>query len=106
MSVTIAAGCGGASTPTPPATTDPVVTSFDAEGIDCSLGAPGTVFVEWETANASGVEIVVDGGDPASAGPSGALTLGVPCDGEEHQVSITPLGDDGPGRPETRTVRP
>ncbi|MDW8339166.1 MAG: hypothetical protein RMM28_08520 [Thermoleophilia bacterium] len=100
----VAASCGGGSTPAPPATTGPVLTSFEAEDVDCSLGTLGTVFVRWEAANATGVEIVVDGGDPAAAGPSGALTLTVPCDGEEHEVSITPLGDAGRGETETRVV--
>ncbi|GIU93948.1 MAG: hypothetical protein KatS3mg012_0405 [Gaiellaceae bacterium] len=98
------AGCGGEATPSPPAGTGPVVTSFDADDVDCSLGTLGTVFVEWETANATGVEIAVDGGDPALAEPSGALTLTVPCDGEEHTVSLTPLDASGKGETAIRTV--
>jgi hypothetical protein len=102
----LAAGCGGdsGSTTTEPTTTDPVMTSLEVGDLDCSEGSIGTIFVTWETANATAVDIVVDSGDPAGAGPSGALTLTAPCDGEEHEVSITPLGDDGPGQPETRTV--
>lgn len=104
--VLLAAGCGddSSSTTTEPPTTDPVVTSLDVEGLDCSEGSIGTFFVAWETANATKVDLVVDGGDPAGAGPSGALTLTAPCDGEEHSITITPLGESGPGLPETRTV--
>lgn len=101
----LASGCGDdSSSTTEPATTDPVVTKLDVDDLDCSEGSIGTFFVTWETENATFVDIVVDGGDPATADASGALTLTAPCDGSEHEVSITPLGDDGPGKTETRTV--
>jgi hypothetical protein len=102
-----AASCGGGSgaTTDEPPTADPVVTSFEVEDVECEEGAAtGTVFIEWETRNATGVDIVVGSGDPAVAEPSGALTLAVPCDGSEHEIAITPLGADGPGKPEVRTV--
>lgn len=83
------------------------MTRFEAEGIDCPEESPtGTVLMEWETANATAIEIVVDDGDPVLADAAGTLTLAVPCDGKEHSIAITPLGDDGPGEPETRTVSP
>lgn len=102
----LAAGCGGGSgAGNEPPTTDPVVIAFEAEGVECEEGATvGTVFIEWQTANASGIEVAVDSGDPALAEPSGALTLAVPCDGSQHEIEITPLGPAGPGQPEVRTV--
>jgi hypothetical protein len=80
------------------------VTSFDVDDLDCSGGTIGTVLVTWETQDATKVDIVVDSGDPAGAGPSGSLTLAIPCDGAEHEVTITPLGDEGPGEPATELV--
>jgi hypothetical protein len=106
--VALVAGCGGSADGSGvPETTHPVVARFEAEGIDCPEESPtGTVLVEWETANATAVEIVVDDGDPALADASGTLTLAVPCDGKEHSVTITPLGEDSRGDPEKRAVRP
>jgi hypothetical protein len=104
IAAALLAGCGGDSGSTTIETTDPVVTSLEVGDLDCSEGSIGTIFVSWETANATAVDLVVDSGDPAGAGPSGAVTLTAPCDGSEHEVSVTPLGDGGPGEPETRTV--
>jgi hypothetical protein len=109
VAVALLAGCGGDSstdatdTETP---SGPAVTSFDVGDLDCSGGTIGTVLVTWETQEATKVDIVVDAGDPAGAGPSGVLTLAIPCDGAEHEITITPLGDDGPGQPASERVGP
>jgi hypothetical protein len=41
---------------------------------------------------------------PASFGPTGTTTVVVPCDGEPHTITITPLSDAGPGEADSEEV--
>lgn len=106
-SLAVVTGCGGSGSDGPDTettATGPAVTAFDVDDLDCSGGTIGTVLVTWETQGATKVDIVVDSGDPAGAGPSGSLTLAIPCDDAEHEVTITPLGDAGQGEAATELV--
>ena len=58
----------------------------------------------WATANATAVEIDVDGINPTGFGPSGTTDLVVPCDDAEHTITVTPQSDAGPGEPESENV--
>lgn len=80
------------------------VTSFDVGDLTCGAATTAPVQVQWETENATAVDIAVDSFTPAGYGPSGTATVTVPCDGESHDVTITPRSDTGPGEPETKTV--
>jgi hypothetical protein len=81
------------------------VTSFDVGDMRCTSGAAtAPVEVSWETGNATAVEIEVDSFTPSPFGPSGMANVTVPCDGESHEISITPKSDAGPGEVETKEV--
>ena len=58
----------------------------------------------WATENATAVQIAVDSFTPAGYGPSGTATVTVPCDGDSHDVTITPRSDAGAGEAETKSV--
>ena len=80
------------------------VTSFDVGDLSCGAAATAPVEVTWATENATAVQIAVDSFTPAGYAPSGSATVTVPCDGESHDVTITPRSDAGSGEPETKTV--
>jgi len=81
------------------------VTSFDVGDLDCPSGAStGTVMVSWTTEATTAVELGVDGALANTAAPEGSANLVVPCDGETHQVSITPRNDSGSGETESEGV--
>jgi len=113
------AGCGGGSDePSADETTDTTettetvvvsaaMTSFVPGLLVCSAeGEGGSVTVSWTTADASGVRLEVDGEEAAEVGPSGIEQIDVPCDGQKHTLSATPLSDEGEGRPFSRVVGP
>jgi hypothetical protein len=113
--VVFIAGCGGSdSSDTSAETTETTettvsteaeVTSFEVGDLDCSAGgSDGTVDVSWDTSAATAVEISVDEGGTSGFGPSGSTSVDVPCDGETHDITITPLSDDGSGESETESV--
>jgi Pentapeptide repeats (8 copies) len=86
------------------AVSDAELTSLDVGDLDCGAAATGPVTVSWETSNTTAVEIAVDGLSPAGFGPSGSTTVVVPCDGESHQITVTPQSDAGPGQAESEEV--
>ena len=86
------------------AVSDAELTSLDVGDLDCGAATTGPVTVSWETSNATAVEISVDGLSPAGFGPSGSTTVVVPCDGESHQITVTPQSDAGPGQAESEEV--
>ena len=86
-------------------TSEATVTSFMVGELSCpSGGGDGDVAVSWTTNAATAARIEVDGETAEDAGPSGTATVAVPCDGEDHAVSLTALGDEGEGETESRTV--
>jgi Pentapeptide repeats (8 copies) len=80
------------------------VTSFDVGDLSCGGATTAPVTVSWETENATAVEIAVDTVSPAGFGPSGSTSVVVPCDGESHQITITPRNDAGSGEAESKEV--
>jgi Pentapeptide repeats (8 copies) len=80
------------------------VTSFDVGDLSCGGATTAPVTVSWETENATAVEIAVDTVSPAGFGPSGSTSVVVPCDGESHQITITPRNDSGSGEAESKEV--
>ena len=110
-----AAGCGGSgdSGSTTGNTTDSTettsaseakVTSFDVGDLVCGGAVTAPVDVTWATQDATAVDIAVDDFAEIRRGPSGTTTVTVPCDGESHQISITPKSDAGLGETETKDV--
>ena len=84
------------------------VTSFDVGDYTCTSGATqASVTVSWETTAATAVTLSVDGqpaGSSTGYGPTGSAQVGVPCDDQTHQISITPESDAGMGQSETKEV--
>jgi hypothetical protein len=80
------------------------VTSFDVGDLSCGGATTAPVTVSWEAENATAVEITVDSFSPAGFGPSGSTSVVVPCDGQSHQITITPRSDSGLGEPESKEV--
>jgi Pentapeptide repeats (8 copies) len=80
------------------------VTSFDVGDLSCGGATAAPVTVSWVTENTTAVEIAVDSVSPAGFGPSGSTSVVVPCDGESHQITITPRNDSGPGEAESKEV--
>jgi len=84
------------------------VTSFDVGDYTCTSGATqASVTVSWETTAATAVLLSVDGqpaGSSTGYGPTGSTQIAVPCDGQSHQISITPESDAGMGQSETKEV--
>ena len=97
---------GTTSTESTETTSDAKVTTFDVGGLTCGAATTAPVDVTWATESATAVEIAVDTFTPKGFGPSGATVVAVPCDGQSHEVTITPQSDSGPGEPETKTVSP
>ena len=102
------AGCGGSSgneSSTEATTTSAAkVTSFGVDDLRCGAAVTAPVEVTWSTEGATGVGIAVDDFSPAKAGPSGTMTITVPCDDNSHQITITPLGESGIGEAETHNI--
>lgn len=93
------------TTDTDTTSTAAAVTSFDVGDLDCPSGAStGSVTVSWATEATTAVELSVDGALTNTAGPEGSADLVVPCDGETHEVSITPRNDSGSGETESQEV--
>ena len=93
------------TTGTDTTSTDTTVTSLVVGEFICSSGASdAAVTVSWTTQNATAAEIGLDGQTVSESGPSGSTTLQIPCDGETHEVSVTPLSDSGPGEPQAQEV--
>jgi len=84
----------------------PSIDSFDVpSSADCSGGETGTVEVSWDTTAATEVILLVDGAEiVAGADPSGNETLDLPCDGEDHNIGLTALGDDSKASSDTKSV--
>jgi hypothetical protein len=80
------------------------VTSLEVGELTCGGATTAPVEVTWDTANATAVEINVDGINPAGFGPTGSTNLVVPCDDAEHTISVTPQSDAGPGEPESKEI--
>jgi hypothetical protein len=96
---------GTDTTGTDTTSTDTTVTSLVIGEFICSSGAgDAAVTVAWTTQNATAAEIGLDGQTVSESGPSGSTTLQIPCDGETHEVSVTPLSDSGPGEPQSQEV--
>jgi len=113
VAAALLAGCGGSDTTETTETTDVTtieaeITSFEVGELDCPAGsASAVVNVAWKTENATAVDIEVDSVSPVSGfGPSGSTGVAVPCDGQEHEITITPLNDSGEGESESETVGP
>jgi hypothetical protein len=110
----LAAGCGGSggSESTTGSTTESTttsaseakITSFDVGDLVCGGAVTAPVDVTWATQNATAVDIAVDDFTAIGRGPSGTTTVTVPCDGESHQISITPKSGAGLGETETKDV--
>jgi hypothetical protein len=82
----------------------PEITTFDVGDLSCGAASTAPVTVSWEAMNATAVEIAVDSFSPAGFGPSGSTSVVVPCDGESHEITITPRSDAGLGEPESKDV--
>ena len=104
-SVVALAGCGGSggtgSTTTASAAK---VTSFDVSKLVCGAAVTAPVNVTWTTEGATSVDIAVDDFPPAKGGPSGTKVVTVPCDGDSHQIALTPTGTGGAGETQTKDV--
>ncbi|HEX2345550.1 MAG TPA: pentapeptide repeat-containing protein [Gaiellaceae bacterium] len=97
--------CPPSTETTDTTSTDTTVTSLVVGEFICSSGASdAAVAVSWTTQNATAAEIGLDGQTVSESGPSGSTTLQIPCDGETHEVSVTPLSDSGPGEPQSQEV--
>jgi len=112
----LAAGCGGTSstgTTETAATTDATettaaarVTVFEVGDLRCTVATTAPVTVTWGTESATAVAIVVDSFTPSRHGPSGTANVLVPCDGEAHEITITPTNASGDGQSQSQEVRP
>ena len=85
------------------------IASFTVGEADCSGGATTTsVMVQWNGVNATGSEFEIDGQAPgaqAGFGGSGAANFDLPCDGEDHTISLTVFNAEGETATETRDVQ-
>lgn len=87
----------------------PTIDSFDVPSTaGCEEGEEQkNVGVEWEASDATGVELAVDGEAPgAQAGleASGSADVTVPCDGEDHEISLTAFNSAGETATESATI--
>lgn len=93
---------------TEPSGGSPSIDSFELEdSVSCS-GDTADVKAEWSTSNADGVDFAVDGEPvPANAGEpaSGSGNVPVPCDGEEHEVTITAGNSSGETATDSKKVK-
>lgn len=105
VAAALVAGCGGT---TETETNEPTVTLFEVGELVCDEGeTTGPVEVAWATANATNVDFAVDSTEGALPfGPKGSTSVLVPCDGEEHEVTIIPWSNVGEGESESETVGP
>ena len=102
------AGCGGSgggasSTETTTASAAKV-TSLEVGELRCGGAASAPVDVTWTTEGATAVEVQVDGFPPAPGGPSGTKVVVVACDGNTHEIFVTPRDAAGFGEPETKEI--
>lgn len=116
--VTLTASAGGVSVkrtvhvnttlPTPPPPGAPTITAFQIlESVTCTAGQPLTVAAAWASQDATTVSFAVDGQPlPAAAGypVTGAGQIPVPCDGEDHAVTLTVANAAAQTDALTRTV--
>jgi len=112
----VLAGCGGTSsddtaeeTGTADATettATPQVTVFEVGDLRCTFGTTAPVAVTWRTQSTTAVAIGVDSFRPLRRGPSGAADVVVPCDGEAHEITITPAGASREGESQSKEVSP
>ena len=90
----------------PPPVGAPLVTRFHMlEDVTCP-GGTAEVAAAWVTQNASAVNFSVDGQPlPAAAGfpTTGTGNIAVPCDGNDHKVTLTATGT-GPVAASSRSV--
>jgi len=110
----VAGGAGGRASvsrqvntaTSPPPVGAPLVTRFHMlEDVTCP-GGTAEVAAAWVTQNASAVNFSVDGQPlPASAGfpTTGTGNIAVPCDGNDHKVTLTATGT-GPVAASSRSV--
>ena len=110
----VAAGAGGRAsvsrqvntTNTPPPAGAPMITRFHVlEDVTCP-GGTAEVAAVWATQNTSAVNFSVDGQPlPAAAGfpTTGTGNIAVPCDGNDHKVTLTATGT-GPSASSSRSV--
>jgi hypothetical protein len=91
---------------TPPPVGAPVVVRFHVlEDVTCP-GGTAEVAASWVTQNTQAVSFSVDGQPlPAAAGfpTSGTGNIAVPCDGNDHKVTLTATGT-GPAAASSRSV--
>jgi hypothetical protein len=111
----VAGGAGGRAsvsrqvntTNSPPPAGAPLVTRFHMlEDVTCPGGSTAEVAAAWVTQNASAVNFSVDGQPlPAAAGfpTTGTGNIAVPCDGNDHKVTLTATGT-GPVASSSRSV--
>ena len=97
----VAGGAGGRASvsrqvntaTSPPPVGAPLVTRFHMlEDVTCPGGSTAEVAAAWVTQNASAVNFSVDGQPlPAAAGfpTTGTGNIAVPCDGNDHKVTLT-----------------
>ena len=110
----VAGGAGGRASvsrqvntaTSPPPVGAPLVTRFHMlEDVTCP-GGTAEVAAAWVTQNASAVNFSVDGQPlPAAAGfpTTGTGNIAVPCDGNDHKVTLTATGT-GPAAASSRSV--
>ena len=110
----VAGGAGGRASvsrqvntaTSPPPVGAPLVTRFHMlEDVTCP-GGTAEVAAAWVTQNASAVNFSVDGQPlPAAAGfpTTGTGNIAVPCDGNDHKVTLTATGT-GPAASSSRSV--
>ena len=112
--VIVAGGAGGRASvsrqvntaTSPPPVGAPLVTRFHMlEDVTCP-GGTAEVAAAWVTQNASAVNFSVDGQPlPAAAGfpTTGTGNIAVPCDGNDHKVTLTATGT-GPAASSSRSA--
>jgi hypothetical protein len=110
----VASGTGGRASvsrhvntsTSPPPVGAPLITRFQMlEDVTCP-GGTADVAASWVTQNAQAVSFSVDGQPlPAAAGfpTSGTGNIAVPCDGNDHKVTLTATGT-GPAAASSRSV--
>ena len=110
----VASGTGGRASvsrqvntsTSPPPVGAPSITRFHVlEDVTCP-GGTAEVAASWVTQNAQAVSFSVDGQPlPAAAGfpTSGTGNIAVPCDGNDHKVTLTETGT-GPAAASSRSV--
>jgi hypothetical protein len=101
------AGCGGSSgseSGTGTTASAAKVTSLEVGELRCGGAPSAPVDVTWTTEGATAVEVQVDGFPSAPGGPSGTKTVVVACDGNTHEIFVTPRDAGSFGETETKEI--